>query len=239
MKKQFIAILISLMASMAFGQTTPTPNVRFIDVVGSAEMTVPPDEIELSISIVGDSELSIEGHEKSFYKILEKHKISKEFVSLNNNDYWWWHWWWYDYRRRHERTYKLKVKAGTDMLGFVKDLKQTWVTNLSISKSTHSLITKYRKDVKIEAVKAAKAKAEYMLEALGEEIGKALTVEEVNTDNQPAQPWYYRNLASNSISNSNVSMNSGGGDSPEPDNTVGGVGPIKLRYEVKVRFEIK
>ena len=39
-------------------------------------------------------------------------------------------------------------------------------------------MTEIRREVKIEAIKAAKAKAEYLLNAIGEKVGKAISIKE-------------------------------------------------------------
>ena len=50
----------------------------------------------------------------------------------------------------------------------------------NISKTDHSKIIQLRKDTRIKAIKAAKEKAEYLLEAIGEKPGKPLIVRETS-----------------------------------------------------------
>ncbi len=47
-----------------------------------------------------------------------------------------------------------------------------------ISRTSHSKIEEYRKQLKIQAVKAAKEKAIYLSEAIGEKAGVAVTIQE-------------------------------------------------------------
>ena len=83
--------------------------------------------------------------------------------------------------------------------------------------------------MKIEAIKAAKEKATYLLESIGEQIGGVLSIEEIP---EATNYWYNQ---SNMVSNSNISMNNGGNNA----HGVGNVPMIKLRYEIKAKFEIK
>ena len=85
-------------------------------------------------------------------------------------------------------------------------------------------IVKYREQVKIEAMKAAKKKAGYLLESVNEELGSVISVIELD-ENIPI--WRPENILGNSIISSNDSdINQS-------------MRKIKLKYEIKVRFEIK
>ena len=85
-------------------------------------------------------------------------------------------------------------------------------------------IVKYREQVKTEAMKAAKKKAGYLLESVNEELGSVISVIELD-ENIPI--WRPENILSNSIISSN--------DSDINQSTR----KIKLKYEIKVRFEIR
>jgi len=85
-------------------------------------------------------------------------------------------------------------------------------------------MTEYRKQVKIEALKAAKVKAAYLLESLGKQVGDAISITEIIEDN-----GFLRSQSATS----NTIMAS-------PDNTsVDNIKKIKLRYEMRAKFEIK
>ena len=50
-----------------------------------------------------------------------------------------------------------------------------------VERVNHSQIQDLRKEVRVEAIKAAKEKADYLLGAIGEKTGKALIVKEVTS----------------------------------------------------------
>lgn len=100
------------------------------------------------------------------------------------------------------------------------------INYMKIVKLKNKNLTEYRKQVKIEAMKAAKEKAAYLLESAGETLGHIISAVEKN-DKFP-NFWQPQNPMSNSI------LSAPGNDS-ENDK----VKKIKLQYEVTVKFEIQ
>ena len=234
--KTIVILLFLTMASSTFSQQIIQ---AMIEVTGSAEMTVIPDQIELEIIITStyrSSKHSMEEMEKKFFAVLESHKISKmsvSFISVDN-PYYWYYWWW-EYRKYYDtKTFKLKLNSAKDDLSFIKDFDPDYIRSIRITNSSHSNITEYRKQVKVEAIKAAKAKASLLLESIGQKAGKVIEVIEIQ---EPVNNnyWYNRYGAQNLYSNSIISQPASGQDS---ENNETRVPPIKLRYEIKTKFEI-
>ncbi len=86
-----------------------------------------------------------------------------------------------------------------------------------------------RRSARVMAVKAAKEKATYMVEVLGQKVGKPLSISE-----QPTESWY----DNNDIGNRNLQVEVAGPD--EPDATTGTLAPgnITVRARVHVVFEL-
>lgn len=233
MKKLIFAILIISGLTL-----NAQPNVPYIEVNGSAEMTVIPDEIELEIILGSPSsikELTIEELDKKFYGAIKAHGIPESAVSFIavDNPYYWYYWWW-EYRNYYNtKTYKLKLDCSKYDFAFINDIKTEYIRSIRITSSTHSMITDYRRQVKVQAMIAAKDKANDLLECIGQKIGKVIEVievpEVVNTNY-----WYnsynMQNVTSNCIVSQPSSGYSDGGESYVP--------AIKLRYEIKAKFEI-
>jgi len=76
------------------------------------------------------------------------------------------------------KNYIIKVATTTEVASVFDVLDSVEALNADISRVAHSEIEKYRKEVKIMAVKAAQEKAGYLLEAIGETIGKPLMIQE-------------------------------------------------------------
>jgi len=180
---------------------------KFIEVTGSAEMTVQPDEVELEITL-GELKKTnprkMADIEADFNSVLKKHNIRPESVKFQYaSDGYWWHWW--NDRQANSQTVRVTLGHKTDILKFVKDLDKSWTHSIRIVDTRHKEMTQFRKNVKIEAIKVAKEKAAYLLESVGEKLGGVLAVTEMPEQENPY--WYSQNIQSQ-LSNSNVSQDS-------------------------------
>lgn len=233
MKKIIFAFLILLAVNLPAQEK----QIPYIEVTGSAEMTVVPDQIELEITLYSpsNSKKSIEELDKKLYDALKAHDIPESVVSFVSieNPYYWYYWWW-EYRHYYDtKTYKVKLDCRKYDLAFINDLGADNIRNIRITSSTHSMITEYRRQVKVEAMVAAKEKASALLEAIGQKAGKVIEVIEM-PESANANYWYnpysVQNVTSNSIVSQPSSGYSGGGESYVPS--------IKLRFEIQAKFEI-
>lgn len=244
MKNLIYLFLIVFFSECSYSQTLNQPS---IEVVGSAEMNVMPDIIELEIIITSNYKTiknPFEDVEKKFFKVLEDHNIPKSslsFMSMESPYYW--YYWWYEYRRYYDtKTYRLRIDCTKNDFSFLKDFDENYIRSIRIVSSSHSKITDYRKQVKIEAIKMAKEKANFLLESIGQKAGKVIEVIEIQEPSQQIypyyNPWYPRqNLSLNSISNSIMSQpSSGNSEGAETEKSL--IPTIKLRYEIKAKFEI-
>ena len=102
-----------------------------------------------------------------------------------------------------------------------------------IQKVSHSKIVEFRKRNRIEAIKAGKAKADYLLEAIGEKTGKPQLVRESSLlSNQ-----YNTNVFANtSYNNSNVGMDKLGYE--EKDDVIQ-FQKIKITSSIYLKFGIQ
>lgn len=234
--KIILILLVLFLGSKVYAQEKMQP---YIEVTGSAEMTVVPDNVELEIVLVSESnsKQSVEAMEKKFFDALDAHKIPKvcvSFISIEN-PYYWYYWWW-EYRHYYNtKTYKLKLDCTKYDFSFIQDLNPDNIRSVRITQSSHSKITDYRRQVKVEAMIAAKEKAGVLLESIGQKAGKALEIiempEAVNNNYFGYNPYGNQNFSSNSIiSQPSSGGNAGGSESYVPS--------IKLRFEIKAKFEI-
>ncbi|AWI25319.1 SIMPL domain-containing protein [Flavobacterium pallidum] len=228
-----ILLQLMLCCSLTITAQIQPDQRKFIEVKGSAEMSVQPDDIELEIVLRrsdSDRKADLSNTESAFYAVLKKNNIKTETVTFQNTSYWYWWYWWNDrYNSNPVKVVRLKLDAKTNFLKLVEDLNTNWVQSIRIAETTAREITRLRKEVKIQAMKAAKEKASYLLESVGEEVGSLLSVVEVPESDNNYYPFFDRgNLASNSVMQS-TSTNTG----------VEGANAIKLRYEIQAKFEIQ
>lgn len=250
-KWELLAIGAFILFAFKPGDVDTTTKIKTINVTGSAEMQLKPDQIKLQVRLYLEHN-ERETKEKEFFKILEKHGIKKENVEMfgiNDNHGPYWRWWYYYYEywyysSSYYQTYTIPVNSEVDPQKLLSDLKKPLIYDVSIINGEVSNITEYRKKVKIEAIKAAKEKAEYLLAALGEQIGSVLTIEELTPSLQqnyrgwdPYWGYAYSYPSHNLSANTSNSVVNAGQSNHE--NGIQHVATDKLKYEVSVTFQIK
>jgi uncharacterized protein YggE len=216
-----------------------------IEVMGSSEMELIPDEIYLTFTLKeylkDNHKIKIENIKTTFLDVCKKAGLNEKDISIENyNGNETYNYYWY-YRRKREPnfvasiSYQIKVKTMDKIDEIVNEMNPDAVENFYINKVSHSEIEEKRKEVKNKAVIACKTKAEGLLNSIGEKIGNALLIQEIEND-MAATPSYgfagmEDNLYSNSIAKANYEVDN---SSINPS-----IKSIKLRYVIKAEFEIK
>jgi uncharacterized protein YggE len=217
--------------SSLFAQVQNPPEIKKIEVTGSAEMEVVPDEIYYSISLKeykdANKKVEIETLEKQLVKAVNEAGIAKENFQIENvygnRNY-------LERKRKGEdflaaKQYVLKLENLYKINDIMAKVDAKGINGMNISRYSHSKIEQYRKELKIKALQAAKEKATYLLAAINEQVGEVWNVQEMESYQQPYE------MQSNMMMKS--SMDSGE-ESPEI-----GFKNIKLRFEIHAAFRIK
>lgn len=222
------------------------PFPKTITVMGSAEMEVVPDEIYVQVDLreykkKGEEKVDIEKIKTDFLGYCRTVGISDANISVasfdgyNMANIW----------RRRKRdpdllasiSYQVKFSSTKLIDDLVNLLDDQATNNFRITKATHSKIADYRKQLKIQAVKAAREKAQYLTEAVNEQIGQAIEIyepeESVSSDVISA---YYSNKSkdSNEFYRDQAKVSGYGITDAGVD-----FRKIKLRFEVKALYAIK
>jgi uncharacterized protein len=159
---------------------------NYIEVTGTAEMEIIPDEIYLKILVDekdNKGKQSLEDLEKQMFRKLEKIGIdvSKELsiIDFTSN--------FKNYFLRDDKIftrkeYQLIVHDGKTAGKVFQELEEIGISNISIEKVDHSKLDDFKKEVKVKAIKAAREKAVFMVEAIGQSIGGAIYIQEINNN---------------------------------------------------------
>ena len=226
-----------LITASSYAQTTVNPYPKTITVTGSSELEISPDEIFVHVDLreyekKGQPKVSLDKIRQDFLASVKKLGIPDSAITiaaydgLNGNP-------WLRKKNKKEEllasiTYQLKLKSSRQMDELVNLLDDNATQNFSIVKTSHSRLTEIRKQLKIEAVRAAKEKAGYLSAAIDEKLGDAVTI------NEPGEsfiPYYNTKITSNVMRDQ---VESAGEQLMEVDFT-----KIKFRYEVTVVFALK
>ena len=207
---------------------------RYIEVTGSSEIEVVPDEIHFLIQIKEYWEEEYTGKskkedfrtkvpltviEKDLRKSLRKIGISDEAIRTQEvGDYW---------RQRGKefligKQLDIRLTDFEQINSIIRSVNTWGIESMRIGELKHKDLPMYRKQGKIEALKAAREKASYLVAAMGQQLGEVIRIIE------PADNNISRYLPFQA--QSNVSM----GTAATEQYRV-----IKLRYEMTARFAIK
>lgn len=121
------------------------------------------------------------------------------------------------------KEYLLTVHDAATASKVFLELEKIDISNVSIDHFDHSQITEFRKEVKINAIKAGKEKAEALTKAVGQNIGRAIFIQEVDGNFYDSKANYVRG---------ELYYKDGGGVDLDFEK-------IKLEYTILVRFELK
>ena len=228
MKTRFLLFAVFLLVcSTAFGQDSD--NAKFIEVTGTSEITLVPDEIHYLIEIKEYWEEEFDGKSKP-----ENYRTKVPLIGIERNlraalrkigipedairDYW------------RERGFEFLVSKRFDITltdfsqidEILKVIDMKGISYMRIGELKNKDMQVYRQQGKIEALKAAQKKAGYLVEALGKRLGDVIRIVEPQES-----AGYSRYFAAQS----NVSSSQA--EAYDAFRT------IKLNYSMLVRFEIK
>lgn len=238
MKRIFFVSAFAFLSLLCFSQER-NPYPRTITVSGSAEMEVTPDEIYVQVYLKeydkkGGGKASIDKIRQDFLTAVRSLGLPDSAVTVSGYDANNFNPWWRKKNKKEEIyasiTYQVLLRNTAQIDRLVDMLDDNATQNFYISRTTHSKLEEFRKNLKIQAVKAAKEKAQYLAGAVNENVGVAVTINEPGEYYQP----YYNDMASNRMMKAETAQSASATDQPQAD-----FKKMKLRYDVNVVFELK
>lgn len=237
MNKIVILSFMLLSVGAVKAQTTNNPYPKTISVTGSAELEIVPDEIYVNVDLKeyekkGQGKISIDKIRQDFLAAVRSLGIPDSSISIAAYDGYNGNPWLRKKNKKEELyssiTYQVILKNSAQVDQLVDKLDDAATQNFYITKTSHSKLAEFRKNLKIQAVKAAKEKAGYLAEAINEKIGDAVTISEPVEYFQP-----YYNVMSN-VRMKSMELDQSSNDQPQAD-----FKKIKLKYDVSVVFALK
>lgn len=233
-KTLFATLLITTLSFGSVAQQKDYKDVPNIEVTGTARMDIMPDEIYVSINLreraEGKDKISVEEQDKQLKKGLMDVGIDLANLSLSDSESDYVRISWRKKEVISSKSYTLKLSKAEEVSTVFEKLDELKINDAYISKTEHSQIVELRKQLRIDAIKAAKEKADYLLNAIGEETGHALEVRET-------QQNYYGNRYAN-----NIQTNSYFYEAEESRDEIAvpeiGFQKIRLEASIYVKFEI-
>lgn len=224
------------------------PFPKTISVTGSASMEVIPDEIYVQVDLReykkrGEDKTELEKIKSDFLADCRMVGIADNDISVASYDGYNMANIWQRRKKDPELlasvSYQIKFVNTKLIDELVNKLDDQATNNFRITRASHSKIIEYRKQLKIQAVKAAREKAVYLTEAVNEQLGQAIDIKEpeesVSSDVVTgAYRDNYKNISLNELrldqsKNAYYGITDSGVDYRK----------IKLRFEVKVLYALK
>lgn len=232
MKKLIITAFIAATTLSTFAQNADLRNK--IEVNGSAETEITPNEIYISISLKeyfkdNKKKVSITDLEKQLQTAVIKAGIPNEDFTINNvssyTDYW---------NKKKDpnflasKQYKLKVKDLNAYNQILEGVDSKGIAYTNIDSYNHSDIVKLKNDLRVKALMNARQKADALAEAAGTKVWRVILIQDHNSD-YTVQPQFrtYAMAAKADVASEAMEL-------PDID-----FKKIKLQYTVNATFEIK
>lgn len=219
----------------ALSQSAFSQNIdlrRKISVSGIAEQEVTPDIINVSISLQeymdGRTKVSIEQLENQLEAAVKDAGIPKEDLTINDV---------YAFKNNYKRKRAVEFMASKQFIvrlhnldklnQLINQVDQKGITATDIISYDYSKITEVKRNLKIQALLAAKEKATSLLSSIDEKLGAVIEITEADNNNlnynQPAFAntvvGYYNK--SSSMADSDIDFKK-----------------IKLHFQINAVFEI-
>lgn len=227
MKTRLSVFIISLLVTLSLQAQT---NERYIEVTGTSEMEIVPDKIHYLIEIREYFKEEFDGKskpeeyrtkvplaeiEQGLREALANSGIPQNAIRTQEiGDYW----------RQQGQDFLVSKKFDITLTDFnqineiVKRIDTKGIHTMRIGELENNDMPAYHQKGKIEALKAARRKATYLVEALGKRLGEVIRI--VEKDSGYASPFAQSNVMSS--------------DAASFDN----FRTIKKNYSMLVRFEI-
>lgn len=244
--KRIIAISAFMITTMGVFAQSPVINVnpypKTITVTGSAEMEIVPDEIYVQIELKeyekkGIGKVDLEKIKSEFLAKVKSVGLPDSAVSIASYDgYTDYYWHRKQLKKRNDLlasiAYQIKFSSSSKIDELVNKLDDEATQNFQVVKTSHSKMQEYRAQLKIQALKAAKQKAQYLAAAVDEQVGAAVSIIENDHSFEPV-PVYNRGSQAY-LSNAIMTKDGIGGVAAGVD-----FKKIKLRFEINTVFALK
>ena len=228
-----LLLTIYLLTIVLASQAQEIRPEHFIEVTGTAELEIVPNEIYLLVRLKefeeGRVKTTLETIDKSFLNALKEAGIDTKNLELADAGLL------LGGRRRdrnvfREKTYQLKLSAAAEVEKFLSKIEDVKVDFVDIVRISHSELEKIELALKVKALQAAKVKADALLKGVGAELGKAIKVYEIKI--------YSTDVLLRGKINPKMKFESNWGVVSEPESALE-FRKFKLEAKISAQFEIK
>ena len=176
-----VAALVAFPAAAQMQETYPS----YIQTNGRAELEITPDEFYLQIVINerdSKGKISVESQQRDMIAALKKLgiDIDKQLKMANLSSEF--------YKKKTSvamAKYQLQLGTSAEVAQAWQALDNLGISDVSILKVSHSKIDEYKEQVRVEAIRNARANAETLAGAIGQTVGKCFYIYDSNSSVLP------------------------------------------------------
>ena len=233
--KTFVVLVTLWLSGILAISAQEDNNSRYIEVTGSSETEIIPDEIHFMITIKEywqeefekkskpedyQTKVPVNESEHNLMSALKQAGIAPSDIQTKEvGDYW---------RERGKdflisKTFDIKLQNPDQINRIIQTVNTKGIQSMNIGELKNKDLQEYRKQGKIEALKAARQKADYLVAAMGQKLGNVLRIVE------PEERSFSYFQPQSAMSNVAI---------PSYDSNPENFRTIKLRYQMTARFEI-
>ena len=233
--KTFVVLVTLWLSGILAISAQEDNNSRYIEVTGSSETEIIPDEIHFMITIKEywqeefekkskpedyQTKVPVNEIEHNLMSALKQAGIAPSDIQTKEvGDYW---------RERGKdflisKTFDIKLQNPDQINRIIQTVNTKGIQSMNIGELKNKDLQEYRKQGKIEALKAARQKADYLVAAMGQKLGNVLRIVE------PEERSFSYFQPQSAMSNVAI---------PSYDSNQENFRTIKLRYQMTARFEI-
>ena len=233
--KTFVVLVTLWLSGILAISAQEDNNSRYIEVTGSSETEIIPDEIHFMSTIKEywqeefekkskpedyQTKVPVNEIEHNLMSALKQAGIAPSDIQTKEvGDYW---------RERGKdflisKTFDIKLQNPDQINRIIQTVNTKGIQSMNIGELKNKDLQEYRKQGKIEALKAARQKADYLVAAMGQKLGNVLRIVE------PEERSFSYFQPQSAMSNVAI---------PSYDSNPENFRTIKLRYQMTARFEI-
>lgn len=229
--------IIALFCLLCVPQTTTAQSQPYIEMQASVEREVTPDELYISITIKESDykgKKTLAEMQEAMMGVLKINRIdvpeclSLDFMGSNVS--------YKVFSRRviprSQARFILKLSDAAIMQKVIYDLEDVGISNIELIETKYSKEDELRTEIGMEAMKKAQKQAIAYASAIGQEIGKAISVSSWASQNTP-RPRLYK-ATGNSLAGDFVVA-----EESEDSTPVLSIRKLAYSVNVNIRFELK
>lgn len=230
-----MTIIAALLLALPAESMAQTLNEPYIDISSNAKREVTPDEIFLRITIRESDykgKKSLEEMQEAMIGALKINRIDiPECLSLNymGSDV--------SYKLfsksikpKTEATYTLKLNDVATMQRVIASLEERQISNIGLARVRYTKEKELKTELAVEAMQQAQAEARVFAGAIGQDVGKALSISSWMNGGE-VQPRLYKSRANMVVVEEDAAI--------EENVPSFGISKITYNLNVNVRFQLK